>query len=321
MTATHLPAELASALQAHRAKLDTITDERVGNLAAAPVPPRVYHYTSAAGLRGILEGGALWFTDIFKLNDTSELTHGVDHALSILKSIEGYAQPLLALFCKTFCQALTGNVQNVAHFFVCCFSTDGDDLGQWRAYADNGRGYSIGFDAATLEKVFVGTATAGSNLYGTFPVAYDDAELRRIQENLVQDTIPFILSLKGKTLNLDGVIQYLRQLSVNLASSFVMVSLFFKHEAYRQEKEYRFLQIFPAGSPVPDLKNRDRSGSPIGYREFGWKYLTANSVKEIICGPAADPMTATKFASDCVRDYLPAGPSCPIELSKIPYRG
>ncbi len=35
-----------------------------------------YHYTTAAGLRGILESKSLWVTDHRFLNDTSEFTHG-----------------------------------------------------------------------------------------------------------------------------------------------------------------------------------------------------------------------------------------------------
>jgi hypothetical protein len=36
--------------------------------------------------------------------------------------------------------------------FVASFSTDGDSLSQWRAYADDGRGFAIGFDIAELSR-------------------------------------------------------------------------------------------------------------------------------------------------------------------------
>ena len=32
--------------------------------------------------------------------------------------------------------------------FVSCFSADGDVLSQWRAYADDGHGFAIGFAPA-----------------------------------------------------------------------------------------------------------------------------------------------------------------------------
>ena len=34
---------------------------------------------------------------------------------------------------------MSGHIEGIAHFFVCCFSQNGDELGQWRAYADDGR--------------------------------------------------------------------------------------------------------------------------------------------------------------------------------------
>ena len=57
---------------------------------------------------------------------------------------------------------LRGGIEQVAHFFVCCFSKAEEDLGQWRAYADNGRGYSIGFDAHMLEQALYCESHSGT---------------------------------------------------------------------------------------------------------------------------------------------------------------
>ncbi|WP_416152053.1 DUF2971 domain-containing protein [Pseudomonas sp. Bout1] len=43
-----------------------------------------------------------------------------------------------------------------------CFSKAGDVLSQWRAYADDGQGYAIGFDSKLLKKY--GFDAAGSPL-------------------------------------------------------------------------------------------------------------------------------------------------------------
>ena len=37
----------------------------------------LYHYTTAAGLQGILRDQAFWCTSIFHLNDPSELEYGI----------------------------------------------------------------------------------------------------------------------------------------------------------------------------------------------------------------------------------------------------
>ena len=49
-------------------------------LDSEPPPSTIYHYTTDQGLRGILENGSLWVTDIFSLNDPSELKHGLQIA-------------------------------------------------------------------------------------------------------------------------------------------------------------------------------------------------------------------------------------------------
>ncbi len=41
------------------------------------VPTALYHYTDGQGLPGILQSGCIRLTDIFELNDPSELRHGV----------------------------------------------------------------------------------------------------------------------------------------------------------------------------------------------------------------------------------------------------
>ena len=47
---------------------------------------------------------------------------------------------------KTFADMFQqSNIEKTLEFFIASFSRDRDDLGQWRAYADDGRGFAIGF--------------------------------------------------------------------------------------------------------------------------------------------------------------------------------
>jgi hypothetical protein len=116
---------------------------------ATPAPPMLYHYTNDAGLKGIIENGTLWFTDIFGLNDPSELRHGFRIAIDILKSRTSAARPEISTFASLLERFdVDRGIEQAGHFFICSFSADGDDLGQWRAYADNGRGYALAFDTA-----------------------------------------------------------------------------------------------------------------------------------------------------------------------------
>ena len=211
------------------------------------------------------------------------------------------------------------HIEDFAHFFVCCFSITGEDLGQWRAYADDGRGYAIGFDAGVLETAFIKASSSTLNQASTFPVTYKDENLCEIFEQLVAETIPAISATQGMGLKSEGINKFLHLLSVNLALQFCSTSLLFKHEAYSNEKEYRFLQIFPYDKPVPELKLKSQPYSMVRYREFDWKGVAADSLKELVVGPASDPKIGYKFANDCLCEFLPDVESVAIKRSEIPY--
>jgi hypothetical protein len=59
-----------------------------------PVPPLLYHFTDAPGLRGIVESHALWATHIYYLNDAQEFGYAEDLAgRLILERAEQSAAP------------------------------------------------------------------------------------------------------------------------------------------------------------------------------------------------------------------------------------
>lgn len=318
MATIDLPIELRKVLKSHRSKLNGITSALEKRLRNAPIPKTIYHYTNDRGLQGILETGTLWFTDIYSMNDPSELRHGINHALEVAKSKAATGSKIDRFFLEPFANAFYGGVERVADHFVCAFSTDGDDLGQWRAYADDGRGFAIGFDAEVLEQAFVKGQVAHS-LYGTYQVTYDDKELQNIQEQLISETIPCLSILNAKTI-FAHVSRYMQELAVGLASSCVETAICYKHEAYRNEQEYRFLQTFPSGRAIPKLERRYRPYTLVRYRKWNWKKVAQSAIKQIVVGPSQDPLVGTKFAKDCLREFPLPLASVSVNTSTVPYR-
>jgi hypothetical protein len=117
-------------------------------------PDNLYHYTNDQGLLGILKNRSLWLTDIFALNDPSELKHGIECACDVLTDAAKEGPPELRYFSDCFNQVFLKdfdqNAPQLATHHIGCFSCAPDDLGQWRAYADNGRGYMLAFDGKVL---------------------------------------------------------------------------------------------------------------------------------------------------------------------------
>lgn len=108
----------------------------------SPMPEVLFHYTSAIGLKGIIENRTIWASDFHHLNDTGEIHTGQKLGASLIQSIFAgmgdYGNGLIGL-----ATAITENLA-MANIFVASFSEDDDSLPQWRAYADDGHGVAIG---------------------------------------------------------------------------------------------------------------------------------------------------------------------------------
>jgi Protein of unknown function (DUF2971) len=314
-----LPPDLRAEIDKFYAIAKRIVENIAREVNATKPSSTIYHYTNDAGLRGIIESGRLWLTDIFNLNDPSELSHGFSHATAIVNDKASKGDPFTKLFDQSFQEFATGGgLQAAGHFFVCSFSSNGDELGQWRAYADDGRGYALGFDALMLEDAFVKASKVDCYNNSTFHVRYDDAQLFGIHRQLVDLIFPLITLPLGVELPKGAAAAWMNKLTIALALNVAQSVIFFKHEAYKNEEEYRFLQLHRADIDPPEVKFRSRPYVLVRYREFEWRSAASTALRKIVIGPSADERLARQFANDCLRAFHKG----PVEIvnSTIPYR-
>ncbi len=108
----------------------------------APFPemaPVLYHYTSLQGLMGIINSNEVWLTDYGYLNDTSEVHYGLRLANDRFATV-AHVRPDAADVLRGW-----GSSTLQQHrVCVASFSTDGDSLGQWRAYGPIAVGFQSG---------------------------------------------------------------------------------------------------------------------------------------------------------------------------------
>jgi hypothetical protein len=228
----------------------------------------------------------LWLHDIVHLNDPSELTYGCNPAIEFIAAKENNAQPEIKEFAVRLREMLQGEVakQDLSRrgiIFVLSFSEAGNDLAQWRAYADNGRGYALGFDAYNLEEAFE-KSTGGSM---SFPVHYSKSELCQIQRQIIDEVPPLITIHGGKEMTPEAK-KYSVKIDGLAGLAVLRVAIFFKHHAYCNEREYRFLEVCEEDAG-PDIKNRARRYTLIRYKEFDWRSVVPDSLKKIVVGPAS----------------------------------
>ena len=319
MRESYIHNDLDIALAGFQSTADQIVDSLRKSVEMRPQQSLIYHYTNDIGLKGIIESGQLWLSDIFSLNDPSELSHGLSHAAEILDSKTKNGPTEAEEFAKKFANFCQDGLRESAHYFVCSFSYDSNDLGQWRAYADNGRGYALGFDAQALVDVLVrNEADSSERNIRTFPLAYDDKELVNIHRQLIESALPLISLPNTKTLDNWQLNNYWRDLSINLSLYTLEAALYFKHKAYKNESEFRLLQISRGDIPAPNVKWRHRPYELVKYIEFDWRSLRPEALKHIVIGPAADQHKATPFVKDCLKAFHTG--DVEVTCSEIPYR-
>jgi len=148
------------------------------DMSKLEIPEVVYHYTSNDVLLKILEHKALRLSAKHHLNDTLE----GDQFFALLKTHPSVPDSLRI---DSLRDAL-----DPFEFFVTCFSSLGDRLSQWRGYAANGTGVSIGFKSKAILNVIKGSQEAL-----LYPVAYAD-EVGKLPSDRI-NTINAMLTSTG----------------------------------------------------------------------------------------------------------------------------
>jgi hypothetical protein len=192
------------------------------------IPTVLYHYTTGAGLIGIVENKELWATRATFVNDAKEFWHAFDIAAK-------YLQGSLRDECPMDAGTLGAMVREISHpvdgpwFFITSFSANGDLLSQWRAYGRPGDSYSLGLSFKEMESA---TRKLGWSIQ---PCVYDEATKRR----LIEHTLRLMFAAwSGTQFGYMQPIERAWQLLVNYLGP---VALLLKHEAFKEEQEWRLV--------------------------------------------------------------------------------
>jgi hypothetical protein len=121
------------------------------------VPPDVktrvvYHYTSAAGLMGILDSGSIRGTNAAFLNDTSEIAYGLSVCVAVLEEERSSRKSAVE---QQLLDRTLGFVRDDAspyEIYVASFSARRDVLSQWRGYGSAAGRYCIAFQLAQFSE-------------------------------------------------------------------------------------------------------------------------------------------------------------------------
>jgi hypothetical protein len=130
------------------------------------IPDEVTHFTSLAGLEGIITKQEIWCTDLREVDDK----HECDYGMTVIQRVIAAKPSVPEQFSRAVMSAnnLFG-VKDRFTYFISCFCSSHNEPRMWDDYADGSRGFAIVFDAKRLL-----AAADGGKEYSFTPVIYNE---------------------------------------------------------------------------------------------------------------------------------------------------
>lgn len=202
----------------------------------------VYHYCSLEAFKSIIENECLWLCDLEKSNDSAEriyfeniMLEQIDRYTEDLKSKNDDDKERALQALQLVKEAIQNPETERAPVYSCSFSFNGDQLSQWRGYADDGYGVSIGFWVYGFEQ------NLPNNTFGKVIYTYEQA--KETCWDILQTSFQYCKDSNEA----DSDLSYKSLFGANVFSSLERNNIFFKSSAFSEEQEFR-IAILPIGS-------------------------------------------------------------------------
>lgn len=203
------------------------------------------------------------------MNDAGEYKNGFQIIQDVLSEYSDVDDSVATLMSPE-------NLNSTFRVLIACFSIDGDVRSQWIAYADDGQGFSIGFDSDLIERNnmfnrYLEKMQPISSMIKFIGVNYDrkifEQEVRRMIESCKDSKSPIKFKL--------------------LARLLMQLAIRYKDKFFEEEREIRGF-IAPENEIVTDdfyIECRSNGYGEVYFHQLNTSYKNFNAIKEIIIGP------------------------------------
>jgi hypothetical protein len=291
-----------------------------------PLPPILYHYTGAAGLKGIVESGVLRATHIAFMNDASEYLHAVTLLLESIKAaLKSTSDPLQIKLLEEIEPSVgLTRPQDVAPYFVACFSAQENSLNQWRAYGGGEGGFCIGFDTASIDQ------KSSEQFFFLSPAIYDrDEQAKWVHDFLHWALLEYVRVAQRHQSELD---EHRRAWAHMLLWRATAAAPIMKNPAFAEEQEWRLIHVLqskwdvrflpkPVGlTPYVELKlgAPQTVDAPDQVKRLGRSLPNKLPIHSLQSGPGRATDISLLAGRTLLEQYNYDG--VPFASSKIPYR-
>jgi hypothetical protein len=279
-----------------------------------PIPSGpLYHYTTGNGLIDIIRSGELWATQVACLNDSSELLYPIELLHSKVDTMSKSPISLeVSFLLKQIEEGLSASTIHTEGRFLACFSEDGDDLSQWRAYGGGEGGYAIEFDSLHLRHHQPSTTILGK-------VEYREKQQSGFLDDLLESCISFFFDGVRKK-RAPSIEEWATEFLQYFASLAIMFAPFIKHSRFAGEREWRLVYHLE-DEAIPRKRYLQRSSMMTQHvplrlkvRDDGHPCLPLTA---IVVGPSRHKEISKISVNDLLRTH---GYPPSARLTEIPYR-
>ncbi|MEH6503792.1 MAG: DUF2971 domain-containing protein [Cycloclasticus sp.] len=251
----------------------------------------IFHYCSSSTFTSIISNNSIWLSSLSLSNDTMEgrfVAQTFDKLLAKSDVDAEEAEEIRKAL------RITGELFDGLGF---CLSEKPDLLSQWRGYADDGQGFSIGFNkeyldelsnikdknvpSFKLKKVFYEPVEHEAELKPIFDEIMklvESGKLKKPKYGLL--TMPSDDELKTKN---DEYLKSINDLWSKAIRTLPNIHIL-KNKAFSEEVEWRLISYLLKESGDSALF-RSSGNRLVPYREFKLKPLSSNAINEVYIGP------------------------------------
>jgi len=266
----------------------------------------LYHYTSLLGLKGIVENGKIWATNILYLNDSEEFFNAMDAVNYVFDVIWDTPEEIDALTEgeKDFLSLLAKKIEDIFEYneegfkvFVSSFSENADKLSQWRGYCPDGSGICIGFDFENLNNLT--SCQLVKCIYVKQSISSDDEQ---DGFNQVYKFIVGYLKIFQSFENDENKEEKTKSLLQGFEREFLRFAARVKHPGFKEENEWRLILTLDESSNEKVLYRSGKS-TLVPYIEINIRDENGRlNIPDLWVGPTPHP----DLSRSSIEDFLDA---------------
>ncbi len=294
--------------------INKVHEKHCSNIEKCDPDTVLYHYTSPAGLLGILNSSSFWMSDSDFLNDSSESNYFYDlYNIATPYAGETRKEETFRLSAGMFSYYHTSTYWTPRQTsnriketrYILSMTFDRDNVNLWSYYTKNayGIGYSLGFKEDMFNSL-IRQDEEETLLSGK--VIYDSERQMQLLSELYEDYWELYNTLKHT---------YQREyLYAKMEDNIVRYSVFMKNPVFSHENEYRVAVVRLGTNSTQQRLFREMNGAFIPYIT---QSINLRDVVEI----GISPTHRTDFVAKSLRELLEAkGIDAPIYNSEVPLR-